>query len=114
MSTPIFQPVPSLMFVGEEDDLADQCAAAMPQLQLLRVKHAAGAVERMVVTRPLVVVVDEAVSEANVALVVECAKDIRAEVIRASVALRATLGEEVRSAALLAESKRASDALPRA
>lgn len=114
MSTPIFQPVPSLMFVGEEDDLADECARAMPQLNLLRVRHAAGAVERMVVTRPLVVVVDETVSQVNVAPVIECAKDVRAEVIRASAALRATLAEEVRSAALLAESKREADARPRA
>jgi hypothetical protein len=97
------------MFVGQDDGLADECAKALPQLQVLRVKHAAGAVERMVVTRPLVVVVDDTVSDANAALVVDCANDIRAEVIRASASLRTGLAEQVRSAALRAESKRDSE-----
>jgi hypothetical protein len=106
MSTPLFQPVPSLMFVGEDDTLADECASALPHLSVLRVKHGAAAVERMVVTRPLVVVVDETVREVDVGEVVACAHDVGAEVFRASATARSTALEGIRSAALRAEARR--------
>jgi hypothetical protein len=108
MSTPIFQPVPSVMFVGSDDDLATECAEALPHLPLLRVVHAAAAVERMLVTRPLVVVIDESLTEANAARVVECASDIRAEVLRPASDSRGRMAEPLRAAVLAAERARAA------
>jgi hypothetical protein len=108
MSTPIFVPVASVMFVGEGTDAADDCEVAMRHVSILRVKHAAGAIERMLVTRPLVVVLDEDVAQADAAQVLECASDIRAEVLRASAEGRPALIAEIRAAALLAERKRAA------
>jgi hypothetical protein len=108
VSTPLFQPVPSVMFVGIDGELVDDCVTALPHLSVLRVKHAAGAVERMVVTRPLVVVVGDAVPAPDLATVVECASDIRAEVLEASAAPREDLASRIRSAALVAERRRAS------
>jgi hypothetical protein len=107
MSTPLFQPVPSVMFVGEDDSLADDCALGLPHLAVLRVKHAAGAVERMTVTRPLVVVVDDTVADGDVEELAACAHDVGAEVLRAHATQRAGALEAIRSAALRAESKRA-------
>ena len=106
MATPIFQPVPSVMFVGSDEELARECAEALPALPLLRVAHAAGAVERMLVTRPLVVVIDASIKDTTVAPVIDCAADIRAEVIRESSEVRGRLAEAVRAAALVAERNR--------
>jgi hypothetical protein len=106
MSTPIFQPVPSLMFVGEVGSLADECERQMPHLSVLRVKHAAAAVERMVVTRPLVVVVEDAVPEAELDEVIACAHDVTAEVVRAFPESVVAAVERIRDAALRAERRR--------
>jgi hypothetical protein len=105
MATPIFQPVPSVMFVGTDASLGDALAQAT-YLSVLRVKHAAAAIERMVVTRPLVVVADEGISPADAAALVQCANDISAEVPHASSELRAQLAEQIRTAALTAERRR--------
>ncbi len=107
MATPIFQPVPSLMVVGSDDRLADEVARAIPGMTHLRVIYAAGAIERMPVTRPLVVIVDESVGGADYERVAECARDICAEVLRASIPLRANLEASLRSAILGAERARA-------
>jgi hypothetical protein len=106
MATPLFQPVPSVMFVGADDVFALECTLALPDLSHLRVAHAAAAVERMVVTRPLVVVVDESVMGPGLDQVIECARDIRAEVLRVSSALRENLATMLRSAVLAAEKSR--------
>ncbi|HEY8089566.1 MAG TPA: hypothetical protein VIF09_17020 [Polyangiaceae bacterium] len=106
MATPVFTTVPCLMFVGSDADLADECGRAVPAMSLLRVGHAAGAVERMLVTRPLVVVVDESVPRAEIARLSEVARDIGAEVVQASNALRADLAVAVRTAILAAERNR--------
>jgi hypothetical protein len=106
MSTPIFQPVPSLMFVGEDGSLADECEAKLPHLSVLRVKHAAAAVERMVVTRPLVVIVDETVRDSDASEVIACAHDVAAEVVRMSTEPAAAAVERIRAAAVYAESRR--------
>jgi hypothetical protein len=107
MATPNFQPVPSVMFVGADDEFALECALALPDLSHLRVGHAAGAVERMLVTRPLVVVVDESVTGSGLEQVIDCARDIRAEILRVSSALRENLAAMLRSAVLAAEKSRA-------
>jgi len=65
MATPLFTTPPVVMFVGSSADLADEAARANPVVPVIRVGHAAAAVERMVVTRPLVVVLDESVPEAD-------------------------------------------------
>jgi hypothetical protein len=107
MATPIFQPVPCLMVVGPDDELADEAARALPGITHLRVAHAAGAVERMLVTRPLVVIVDESVAGADFEHVAECARDIRAEILRASIPPPANFEPLLRSAVLRAERARA-------
>jgi hypothetical protein len=93
------------MFVGSEAEVADRCAQAVPGIPLLRVKYAAGAVARMLVTRPLVVVVDATLKKVDVERVVDGARDVGAEVVHASKA-----GEElaayVRAALLRAEQRR--------
>jgi hypothetical protein len=80
-TTPIFRPAPCLMFVACDAGVSEACAAILPGLPQLRVTHAAAAVERMLVTRPLVIVVEESLAGSHLARVVECARDIRAEVV---------------------------------
>jgi hypothetical protein len=106
MATHIFQPVPCVMVVGSDDGLANEAARALPGITHLRVAHAAGAVERMLVTRPLVVIVDDSVAGADFERVAECAGDIRAEIVRASIPLRANLEASLRAAVLGAERAR--------
>jgi hypothetical protein len=112
MATPIFQPVPSLMVVGSDDELADEAARALPEMLHLRVAHGAAAVERMLVTRPLVVIVDASVASVDFERVAECARDIRAEILRTSIPLRANLETSLRSAVLRAERARAEGISP--
>jgi hypothetical protein len=106
MATPLFTAPPAIMFIGSDADLADECAKANPVVPVLRVGHAAAAVERMVVTRPLVVIVDESVPADEVARIAEYARDIRAEVVRASAAARSGLAEAVRDAIVTASTGR--------
>lgn len=100
------------MFVGEGSELFDACAAAVPYLSILRVKHAMAAVERMMITRPLVVVVDDAVSAADLGALMECASDIGAEVMLPSPELRASPATQIGAAALAAERKRSGTGGP--
>src|SRR5580693_5441369 len=104
--TPIFQPVPSLMLVGIEAEVADECGRAFPSMLLLRVGHAAAAIERMLVTRPLVVLLGSALPRPDADAVAEIARDIRAEVIRAGDVASATLVARLRASILLAEQNR--------
>ena len=94
------------MFVGEGGDLFDTCAAAIPYLSILRVKYAIGAVERMMTTRPLVVVVGDGISAADLGTLLECAGDIGAEVMFPSPELRGSPAKHIGAAALVAEKKR--------
>ncbi len=111
--TPMFQPVASLMLVGCEADLAEDCTRAFPELLVLRVAHASAASERMLVTRPLVVLLGQDVLDArDDGLVVECARDIRAEIVRVSAVSREELYARVRESLLLAESSREEPTLP--
>jgi hypothetical protein len=66
----------------------------------------------MVVTRPLVVIFDGSVSETDATDIVECARDIRAGVVRASPAARGQLAETISAAALEAERLREINPLP--
>ncbi len=109
--TPIFQPVPSLMLVGLEADLAEECTRAFPELLVLRVGHSAAAVERMLVTRPLVVVLGVAI-EGTDGAVLECARDIQAEILRESSVSRAELAATVRASLLEAERNRERPVAP--
>jgi hypothetical protein len=93
------------MFVGTAVEVADECARAVPGVPLLRVKNAAAAVARMLVTRPFVVVLDDTLKEVEVKRVVDCARDVGAQVVHASKA-GAELGAAVQSALLTAEQKR--------
>ena len=61
--TPIFNPLPTVMLVGLADDLAEDCAKAADPVSTLRVAHAAAALQRMVSTLPLVILIGASVSE---------------------------------------------------
>jgi hypothetical protein len=93
------------MFVGTETEIADECARIVPGVPVLRVKYAAGAVARMLVTRPLVVVIDGTLRQVDVRRVAEGARDIGAEVVEASKA-GVELPAYVRSSLLRAEQRR--------
>jgi hypothetical protein len=107
MATPLFTAPPAIMFIGADADLANECAKANPVVPVLRVGHAAAGVERMLVTRPLVVIVDESVPASEVDRIAECARDIRAGVVRTSAAARSGLAEAVRDAIVTASQARA-------
>jgi hypothetical protein len=111
--TPLFHPAPSLMLVGCDDAVTEACQRAFPELLVLRVAHAAAAVERMLVTRPLVVLLSVELTQAREdRLVIECAHDIRAEIVRAWTVPLAELQASIRDALLLAESSREEPTLP--
>jgi hypothetical protein len=110
--TPMFHPAASLMLVGCEADLVEACTRAFPELLVLRVAHASAAVERMLVTRPLVVLLGEEVTGASDAIVIDCARDIRAEVVRVAGVPREDLHATVRASLLIAENSREEPTLP--
>jgi hypothetical protein len=111
--TPMFHPAASLMLVACEDDLADECTRAFPELLVLRVAHASAAMERMLVTRPLVVLLGPEVTIASEhGFVVDCARDIRAEIVHVAAVPREDLPAVVRESLLLAESAREEPTLP--
>jgi len=110
--TPLFTTPPTVMFVGMDADLADVCGGAMPAVSLLRVGHPAGAVQRMLVTRPLVVIIDGSVSADQRQEISDCARDITAGFVDAAALTRNALAEAVTSAALDAEQRRARDPAP--
>lgn len=60
--TPVFNPLPTVMLVGLADDLAEACAKAADPVTTLRVAHAAAAMQRMVSTLPLVILIGASVS----------------------------------------------------
>ncbi len=111
--TPLFHPAPSLMLVGCDDAVAEECQRAFPQLLVLRVAHAAAAVERMLVTRPLVVLLGVELTQGREdGLVIDCAHDIRAEIVRVGSVQPAELEASIRESLLLAESNREEPTLP--
>jgi hypothetical protein len=111
--TPLFHPAPSMMLVGCDDDIIEECQRAFPELLVLRVAHAAAAVERMLVTRPLVVLLSPELTQAREdRLVIECAHDIRAEIVRIWTVPRVELQASIRESLLLAERNREEPTLP--
>jgi hypothetical protein len=110
--TPLFTTPPTILFVGSDADLADVCGKAMPAVSLLRLGNAAGAVQRMLVTRPLVVILDDSVPDAHAQDIADCARDIRAGFVKAEPASRNALAQAITSAALEAEERRARDPVP--
>jgi hypothetical protein len=110
--TPLFTTPPTIMFVGSDADLADVCAKAMPAVQLLRLGHAAGAVQRMLVTRPLVVIIDGSISAEHAQEISECARDISAGFVRGGSLSHNGLTEAITTAVLDAEQRRARDPVP--
>ena len=66
------------MLIGLADREADLCARICHPMAVLKVAHAKGAVERMLVTRPSVVVVPATLSGPDAALLKERAQDIGA------------------------------------
>ena len=63
----------------------------------------------MIVTRPLAVVVDASVSAADLARILECARDVRAEVVKASGATGEDLTDAIRAAVIAAEQSRSDE-----
>jgi hypothetical protein len=111
--TPLFFPAASIMLVGCEADLVLGLGRTFPELLVLNVAHASAAVERMLVTRPLVVIVSAEIARSiEDRIVVECARDIRSEVIRISSVAREELEASIRAALLVAERNREEPTLP--
>lgn len=110
--TPLFTTPPTVMFVGSDASVADLCGLAMPAVSLLRVGHAAGAVQRMLVTRPLVVIVDASVTDAQRQDISDCARDICAGFVHATTLSRSELTSAITSAALEAEQRREREPVP--
>jgi hypothetical protein len=111
--TPLFYPAASIMLVGCEVDLAADLARTFPELLVLNVAHASAAVERMLITRPLVVIVSVEITRSiEDKIVVECTRDIRAEVVRLSSCAPEELHASIRAALLVAERNREEPTLP--
>lgn len=114
VSTPLFTTPPTVMFVGTDPDLADTCGRAMPAVALLRVGNFVAAVQRMLVTRPLVVIVDGSVPEAHVRDIEDCARDIRSGFVRAAGLSPAEVTAAITGEALSAERRREKEPRPSA
>jgi hypothetical protein len=66
------------MSVGLAESLADACAEHIEPIPLMRVAHVVAACERMVVTRPQIVIVMAGIDK--IEMLRERAEDIRAEI----------------------------------
>jgi hypothetical protein len=71
---------PNAMLVGLADSEAELCKKLMP-IDLTRVGHTRAALERMLVTRPLVVVARDTIASDEQSALRERAEDIGAELI---------------------------------
>ena len=109
LATPQSSFTACLMVVGSDLDVAAACTRAVPGVPLLRVRHAAGAVARMLVRRPLVVVIDGTIRQSDVARIVESARGIGAEVVLAPKA-DAELITAIQEALLTTEQRRSRPA----
>jgi hypothetical protein len=69
------------MLVGVDERWATCCAGALSPMLVIRVAHVQAAVERMLVTRPLVIVVRPGFAPGDLASLKEAAHDIVAEVL---------------------------------
>jgi hypothetical protein len=82
-----FEVTPCVMLVALDDADASLCAnlvkplSAPNPVSVMRVAHIRGACERMLVTRPLIVVYSEVLRLGDQALLRERAEDIMAEVV---------------------------------
>ena len=108
-----FDVAPCVMLVALADGEAELCATALKSLAskplaVTRVAHIRAACERMLVTRPLIVVFSEAASDADKRMLKERAEDISAEIVALPPAidieaLRESLFAAVREANLKSE-----------
>lgn len=101
IDTPLMQPVSAVLLVGLGEVLAQQCVVATAPIACLRVGHVAAALERMLVVRPLLVVVD-AQTEDDLAELRERARDVGSVVVEVSVTDGSST-DRVRAAVLQAE-----------
>ena len=82
-----FEVTPCVMLVALDDGDAGVCAnlikplSAPNPVSVMRVAHIRGACERMLVTRPLIVIFSEVLRPGDQALLRERAEDIMAEVV---------------------------------
>ena len=109
-----FDVTPCVMLVGLADGEAELCATALKSLArskplaVMRVAHIRAACERMLVTRPLIVVFSEVAPDADKCMLTERSEDISAEVVALPPAinldaLRESLFAAVREANLKSE-----------
>jgi hypothetical protein len=107
MRTPIFAPAPSIMLVGVSDEIAAWCVATFQALRVLRVAHSFAASERVLATRPLVVVIGVGVSADG--SLGELASDACSEVVQLHDSFApAFIETTVREAVVRAEQRRRS------
>ena len=110
--TPTFTTAPCLMFVGSRAEVAEACAQAAQGVPFLRVASAAAAVQRMLVTRPLVIVVDDTIRGREVERINDCASGVGSELVQASATGMAGLEAAVQSALVAAQNKRGTEETP--
>src|SRR5579863_5358206 len=79
--TPHFYVLPAAMLVGVSRDLEVEVTAALSPLKILRVGHVAGACERMVATRPLVVVLEARPKDSELEALRATVLDISAQIV---------------------------------
>jgi hypothetical protein len=79
--TPLLFRAPSAMLVNVPADLADEVAAGLAPLKILRVAHVAAACERMVANWPLVVVLGPRAKPAELEAIRATALDVSAQLV---------------------------------
>lgn len=105
IETPLMQPVTAVLLVALDDELAKRCAAAIAPIACLRVSHVIAALERMLVLRPLAIVVDRA-TEDDLGELGERARDVGSVVVVVD-ANDATTLDDLRAAVVQADIDRA-------
>ncbi len=80
-ATPIFSALPSVMFVGLSDALAEACSPGCDPVLILKVAHPAAALQRMVATHPLLLILGKSVNKANEDAIRQHATAIGSEIL---------------------------------
>lgn len=107
MKTPIARHPPIVLLVALRDEQARACTSACVPLPTMRAASAATAVERMAIVRPLLVVVDGNLPDADLAIVSERTRDVVSLLVRIDDSLDVkALERKLKAAALEAEMRR--------
>ena len=109
--TPLFNPAPSAMLVAVGETLAQECVRALEPIKTLRVGHGQAALQRMLSTHPLVVVVGASVDDGDAGAIRQHAGTFGAHVIHERDLERGDLARQLKSAAAIAMRARATQGM---